>query len=160
MSGFHVLYYLLEFSQTHVRWVDDAIQPSHPLLDDAIQPSHPFSSCPQCLPASGSFPVSWIFTSGGQSIRASASVSISPSNEYSKLISFRLDWFDLLEVQGTLKSLLQHHSSKVQFFVTQSSLWSSFHIHTGLLEKPQLWLHEPLLANWCLCFLILYLGSS
>ena len=54
--------------------------------------------------------------------------SISPSNEYSGLISFRIDWFDLLEVQGTLKSLLQHHSSKAS--VLWPSLWSTSHIHT------------------------------
>ena len=68
----------------------------------------PFSSCPQSFPASESFPMSWLFASGGQSF----SFSISPSNEYSGLISFRIDWFDLLAVQGTLKSLFQHHSSK------------------------------------------------
>ena len=66
----------------------------------------------------------------------SFSFSISPSNEYSGLISFRMDWLDLLAVQGTLKSLLQHHSSKHQFFGTQLSLWSNSHIHTWLLEKP------------------------
>ena len=55
----------------------------------------------------------------------SFSFSISPSNEYSGLVSFRMDWFDLLAVQGTLKSLLQHHSSKHQFFSAQFSLWSS-----------------------------------
>ena len=55
--------------------------------------------------------MSQFFASGGQSIRVS-SFSISPSNEYSGLISFRIHWFDLLAVQGTLKSLLQHHSSK------------------------------------------------
>ena len=60
----------------------------------------------------------------------SFSFSISPSNEYSGLISFRMDWFDLLEGQGTLKSLLQHHSSKHQFFSAQLSLWSNSHIHT------------------------------
>ena len=65
----------------------------------------------------------------------SFSFSISPSNEYSGLISFRIDWLDLLSVQGTLKSLLQHHNSKA-FFGTQPSLWSSSHIHTCLLEKP------------------------
>ena len=58
----------------------------------------------------------------------SFSFSISPSNEYSGLISFRIDWFDLLAVQGTLRSLLQHHSSKDQFFGTQPSFWSSSHI--------------------------------
>ena len=59
----------------------------------------------------------------------SFSFSISPSNEHPGLISFRLDWLDLLAVQGTLKSLLQHHSSKHQFFGTQLSSKSSFHIH-------------------------------
>ena len=63
----------------------------------------PFSSCPQSFPASGSFPMSQFFTSGGQSF----SFSINPSNEYSRLISFRIDWFDLLAVQGTVKSCLQ-----------------------------------------------------
>ena len=71
----------------------------------------PLSSCLKSFPASGSFPVSHFLTSGGQSI-GSFSFSISPSSEYSGLISFRMDWLDLLAVQGTLKSLLQHHSSK------------------------------------------------
>ena len=62
--------------------------------------------------------MSQLFASGGQSIGVSASVS-SPSNEYSGLISFRMDWLDLLAVQGTLKSLLQHHSSKAS--ILQSS---------------------------------------
>ena len=66
--------------------------------------------------------------------------SISPPNEHSGRISFRIDWFDLLAVQGTLKSLLQHHSSKAQFFGTQLSLRSNSHTHIWLLEKPWLWL--------------------
>ena len=66
----------------------------------------------------------------------SFSFSISPSNEYSWLISFRIDWFDLLSVQGTLKSLLQHHSLKASFFGAQPSLWSNSHIDTWLLERP------------------------
>ena len=78
-----------------------------------------FSSCLQSFPASGSFPMSQFFTSGGRSIGASFSFSISPSNEYSGLISFTMDWLDLLAGQGTLKSLLQHHSSKA------SILWPS-----------------------------------
>ena len=61
--------------------------------------------------------------------------SISASNEYSRLISFRMDWLDLLAVQGTLKSLLQHHNSKHQFFCAQLSLWSNSHIHMWLLKK-------------------------
>ena len=81
----------------------------------------PFSSCPQSFPESGSFPMSQLFTTGSQSTEASA------SNEYSGLISFRIDWFDLLAVQSTLKSLLQHHSSKASvvqhstFFMVQLS---------------------------------------
>ena len=71
----------------------------------------PFSSCLQSFPASGSFQMSQLFAWGGQSIGVSASTSVF-SNEYSGLISFRMDGFDLLAVQGTLKSLLQPHSSK------------------------------------------------
>jgi len=102
--GFPVLHYLPEFAQIHVYWVDHSIQSTHPLLP-------PFSSCPQSFPASESFPVKrwpkyWSF-----------SLSISPSNEV--LISFRIDLFDLLAIQGSLKSLLQHHSSKA------SILWCS-----------------------------------
>ena len=66
----------------------------------------------------------------------SFSFNISPSNEFSGLISLRMDWLDLLAVQGTLKSLLQHQSSKHQFFGTQLTLWSNSHIHTWPLEKP------------------------
>ena len=79
----------------------------HPTIPSSVVPF----SCLQSFPASGSFPLSWFFASGGQSIK-SFSFSISPSNEYSGLISFRMDWLDLLAVQGTLKSLLQHHSPK------------------------------------------------
>ena len=60
----------------------------------------------------------------------SLNLSISPSNEYSELISFRIDWLDLLAVQGALKSLLQHYSQKHQFFGTQLSLYTNSHIHT------------------------------
>ena len=70
----------------------------------------PFFSCPQSFPVSESFPMSWLVTSGGQNIGASVSTSVLP--EYSGLISFKIFWFDLLAVQGTLQSLLQHHNSK------------------------------------------------
>ena len=66
----------------------------------------------------------------------SFSFSISPSNEHQGLISFRMDWLDLLAVQGTLKRLLQHHSSKASIFGTQLSSQSNSHIHTWPLEKP------------------------
>ena len=80
----------------------------HPAISSSVIP---FSSCPQSLPASGSFPMSQLITWGGQSIGVSASASVLPMNTQG-LISFRMDWLDLLAVQGTLKSLLQHHSSK------------------------------------------------
>ena len=85
-----------------------------------------FSSCLQSFPASGSLQMSQFLASGGQSIGVSA-LAISPSNKYSGLISFRMDWLDLLAVPGTLKSLLQHHSSKASilwcsaFFIVQVS---------------------------------------
>ena len=86
----------------------------HPIISPSAAPFF----CLQLFLASGSFPVSQLFTSGDQSY-SSFSFSISPSNEYSGVISFRMDWFDLLAVQGTLKSLLQHHSLKA------SILWCS-----------------------------------
>ena len=66
----------------------------------------------------------------------SVSFSIRPSKEHPGLISFRIDWLDLLAVQGILKSLLQHHSSKASILGTQPSLWSNLHTLTWLLEKP------------------------
>ena len=97
---------------------------------------HPLSSHLQSFPESVSFPVSWFFSSGGQSIRVSASASVL-YNEYSRLISFRMNWLNLLTVQRTLKSLLQHPSSKASI-LWRSDLWSNSHIHTRLLVKPQL----------------------
>ena len=114
--GFPVLHYLPELAQSHVHWVSDAIQPSHPLLS----------------PSPSIFPSIRVFSSElALRIREpkywSFSFSISPSNEYSGLIFFRIDCFDHLAVQGTLKSLLQHHSSKESilrhsaFFIVQLS---------------------------------------
>ena len=106
----------------------------------------PFSSCLQCFPASGSFPISQFFALGGQSIGL---LSISPCNEYSGLISFTVDWFYLLAVQRTLKSLPQHHSSKASilwfsaFFIVQLS---HPYMTTGK-TKPWLWLDGPLSAK-------------
>ena len=94
---------LLKFTQTHVHRVGDAIQPSHPLLSLLFLPSI-FTS----IRGFSNEPVLHIRWSKYWSF----SFSISPSNEYSGLISFRMNWFDLLAVQGTLKSLLQHHSSE------------------------------------------------
>ena len=107
--GFPVHYQLLKLVQTYVYKVSDVIQPPHPLSS----PSPLAFSLSQPL---GSFPMSW-FLSGGQTFGASASASVLPM-KYSGLMSFMIDWFDLLAVQGTL-SALQHHSSKT------SILWHS-----------------------------------
>ena len=106
MPGFPVHHQLLELAQTHVHRVGDAIQPSHPLSSPsppAFNPSqHQVFSNVSALCIR--WPKYWSF-----------SFSINPPKEYSGLISFRMDWLDLLAVQGTLKSLFQHHSSKVSF---------------------------------------------
>ena len=94
----------------------------HPTISSSVVP---FPSCLQYFPASMCFPMGWLFTSGGQNIGASASISVLPVNI--QLISFRSDWFDLLAVQGALMCLLQHHRSKASvlqcsaFFMVQ--LW-------------------------------------
>ena len=120
---------LPEFTQTHAHWVGDATQPSHPLcrlllLLPSIFPSIRVFSNESALHMR--WPKYWSFR-----------FSIIPSKEIPGLISFRMDWLDLLAVQGTLKSLLQHHSSKASiFFGAQPSSQSNSHIHTGPLEKP------------------------
>ena len=114
--GFPVHHHLLELAQTHVHRVGDAIQPSHPLSS----PSPLALSFPSIRVFSSevALPIRW-------PKRWSFSFSIGPSNEYSGLISFRMDWLDLLAVQGTLKSLLQHCSLKASvlqcsaFFMVQ-----------------------------------------
>ena len=95
----------------------------HPTISSFVVP---FSSCPQSFPASGSFQMRQLFSSGGQSIGVSASTSVPPMNTQD-WSAWRMDWLDLLTVQGTLKSLLQHHSSKASilmhsaFFIVQLS---------------------------------------
>ena len=117
-AGFPVHYQLLEFAQTHVHRVGDTMQPSHP----PSSPSPPAPIPPSIRVFSNEltlrmrWPKYWSF-----------SFSSSPSNEHPGLISFRMDWLDLLAVQGTLKRLLQHHSSKASilhrsaFFTVQLS---------------------------------------
>ena len=105
--GLPVHHQLPEFTQTHVHSVGDAIQPSHPLSS---------RSPPAPSPSHHQSPFKWVNSSHEV---AKVSFSMSPSNEHPGLISFRMDWLDLLAVQGTLKSLLQHHSSKA------SILWRS-----------------------------------
>ena len=112
--GLPVHHQLLEFSQTQVHRVSDAIQPSHPLSS----PSPPAFNLPQ---PSGSFPMSQFFASGGQSIK-SFSLSISPSNKYSGLISFRMAWLDLLAVQGLSRVFSNTTVQKHRFFGAQLSL--------------------------------------
>ena len=126
MPGLPVHHQLLEFIETHVQWY-------HPAISSSVIP---FSSCPQSLPTSGSFPMSQLLAWGGQSI--GVSFSISPSNEHPGLIFFRMDWLDLLESKGLSRvfsnTTVQKHSSK--FFSAQLSSQSNSHIHTWLLEKP------------------------
>ena len=110
MPGFPVHHQLPELAQTSVHQVGDAIQPSHPLLPPS-PPAFNLSQHQRLFNESAlllRWPKYWSFR-----------FSIIPSNEHSGLISFRIEWFDLLAVQGTLKSLLQHHSSKA------SNLWCS-----------------------------------
>ena len=132
-SGFPVHHQLREFTQAHVHWVGDAIQPSHPLLS----PSPPAFNLSQ---HHGFFsesvlrirwPKYWSF-----------SFNISASNKYSELISFRMDWLHLLAVQGTLKSLLQQHSSNA------SILWCS-DFFTVQFSHPYMTTGETLaLTRW------------
>ena len=113
--GLLVHHQLPEFTQTHVHWVSDAVQRSHPccplLLLPSIFPSLRVFSNESVLRIS--WPKYWSF-----------SFSISPSNEYSGLISFRIDWLDLFAAQGTLKSLHHHHSSKAINSLVLSFLYS------------------------------------
>ena len=123
MPGLPAHHQLPESTQTHVHRVSDASQPSHPLSSPLLLPSNPPSirvfSNESALRMR--WPKYWSF-----------SFSISPSNVYPGLISFRMDWLDLLAVQGTLKSLLQHHSSKA------SILWCSafFIVQCIATSKP------------------------
>ena len=108
--GLPIHHQLPEFTQTRVHCVSDAIQPSHPLSSSSLPALN--ISQHQIFSNESALHIRW-------PKNLSFSFSISPSNEYSELISFRMDWLDLLAVQGTLKSLLQHHSSKT------SILWFS-----------------------------------
>ena len=124
-SDFPVLQYFLEFEQTHVHWVDDAIQPSNPLL----LPSPPALNLSRIRVFPGEsalctrWPKYWSF-----------SFSISP-NEYSGLIFFRVDWFNLLS-KGPSRVFSRTIVWKHQFLGVQPSLWFNSHIHIWLLEKP------------------------
>ena len=133
---------LLELTQTHVHWVGDAIQQSRPLLS----PSSPafnlsqnqglFNESVLCI----RWPKYWSF-----------SFRTSPSNEYSGLISFRMDWLDLLAVQGTLKSSPTPPFKSIAFWHSAFIVVQLSHpqMTTG---ETKVWLYRPLLAKQCLCF--------
>ena len=116
--GLPVHHQLPEFTQTQVHRVGDAIQPSHPLLSPSPPAPNPsqHQGLLKCVNSRMRWPKHWSF-----------SLTISPSNEHPGLISFRMDWLDLPAIQGTLKSLLQHHTSKASilrrsaFFIVQLS---------------------------------------
>ena len=123
--GFPALHQLPEPTQTHAHWVSDAIQASHPLSSPS-PPAVNLSSIRGFSSESGfciRWPKYWCF-----------SFSICPSNEYSELISFKIDWISLLS--GGLSRFFSNTAvQKHQFFTAQLSLWSNYHIHTWLLEK-------------------------
>ena len=106
--GLPVHYWLLEFTQTHAHWVNDDIQPSHP-LSSTPPPAFNLSQHPHLF--------KWVSSSHHGPKYWSFSFNISPSNEHSRLIAFRMDWLDLLAVQGTLKSLFQYHRSKASIIM-------------------------------------------
>ena len=149
--GFPVLHHLLELVQTHAHWVGDAIQLPHPLspllLLPLIFPSIRVFSNESALLIRQ--PKYWSF-----------SFSISPSNEYSVLTSFRTDWFDLFAVPGTLKSLLQHHSLKaliLQYSDFMKAQLSHAYMTTGKTTALTRW---TFVTKRCLCSLICCLGLS
>ena len=125
--GLPVPHQLSESTQTRVHWVGDTIQLSHPLSSPSPPAPNPsqHQGLFKCVNFSHEVAKGLEFQLQHQSFQWT-----------SILISFRMDWLDLLAVQGTLKSLLQHHSSKHQFFGAQLSSQSNFHIHTWPLEKP------------------------
>ena len=125
--GFPVHHQLPEFTQINVHWVSDAMQPSHPLSS----PSPPAFNLSQ---HQGLF--QWVSSSHQVAKILEFQFQHQSFHEYSGLISFRMDWLDLVAVQQTLKSLLQITVQKHQYFGAQLSLRANSHIHTWLLEKP------------------------
>ena len=137
-AGFPVLHYPPEFAQIHVYWVGDAIQPSYPLFSPSPLPSifpsiRIFSSeSALCI----RWPKYWSF-----------SFSISLSNEYSELISFRIDWFDLLAVQGTLKSFLQYHNSEASILQGSAFFMVQFLHPYTTTEKTRVLIRQIYVSN-------------
>ena len=149
--GLSVHHQLPELAQIHIHWDSDAIQSSHPL--SSLSPPAFSLSQHQGLfkwaSSSHQWPKYWSF-----------SFSISPSNEYSGLISFRMDCLDLLAVQGTLKSLLQHHSSKVSIFWCSAFFIAHLSHPYMTTGKTIAFTRRPLLVKECLYLLICCLGWS
>ena len=136
IPGFSVLHYLLDFVHTYVHWVGNAIKPSYLLL----------SPSPLALNISQHQDIfQWVSFSHQEARVLELQISISPCSEYSGLISFSIDWFDLLTSQGTLKSLLQHHDLKTSilwhpaFFMTEKAMA----LHSSTLAWQIPWMEEP-----------------
>ena len=147
-TRFLVLYYLPEFAQTHVHWVRDGIQPSHPLSPRFLPSIFPSRRVfPNELALLIRWPKYWSF-------------SISPSKDYSELTSLGLTGLISLQSKELSRVFSSMIVRKHQFFSAQPSLWFNSHIHIWLLEKPKHWLYRPLSVKWCLCFLIRCLGWS
>ena len=124
--GLPVHHQLPEFTQTHIHRVSDAIQPSHPLSSPSPAPNpSQHQSLFQWVNSLMRWPKYWCF-----------SFSIIPSKEIPGLISFRMDWLDVLAVQGTLKSLLQHHTSKASILWCSAFFTVQLSSHTWPQEKP------------------------
>ena len=138
--GFPVHHQLPELSQTHIHWIGDAIQPSHPL-------SSPFPFTFILSQHQGLF--QWISSLHQVAKVLEIQLQYQSFQWILRTDFFRMDWLDLLAVKRTLRSLLQHHSSKALILWHSAvQLWqSNCHIHTWLLVKPHLWLDGPLLAK-------------
>ena len=147
--GLPVYHQLPGFTQTHVHQVSDAIQPSHPLSS----PSPPALNLSQHQGLS-----QWLGFSHQVDKVLELQLQHRPSNKYSGLISFRMDWLDLLAVQGTLKSLPQHHCSKASNYSALSILYYSTLTSIHDYWKDHSFDYGPLSAKWCLHFLICCLG--
>ena len=117
----------------------------HPTISSSVVP---FSSCLQFSPASGSFPMSQLFTSGGQSF-----ASVLPINIQGRFL-LGLAGLISLQSKGFLRDFSNTTVQKHQFLGAQPSLWTNYHIHTWLLEKQELWLCGPLSEKWCFSFFI------
>ena len=134
------LSFIISLSLLKLMSIESVMPSNHLIL------CHPFSSSLRSFPASGSFPVSQFFASGGRRIGASASASVLPMNIQ--------DWFPLgltglisLLSKGLSRVFSSSTIQKHQFLSAQPSLWSNSHVHTWLLEKPYLWIYRPLSAK-------------